>query len=105
MHRLLQRQIKRFLGDASTLPADFAAFLAAVNDAYITADADRVMTERSLELMSKELTEANAGLRNELAEHQRAELALKKEKKEQQCLIKKLEETQNQLMQSDKLAS
>jgi len=105
MHRLLQRQIKRFLGDKSSLPAEFTDFLAAVDDAYATADADRLMIERSLELMSKELTEANAGLRLELREHQRAELALNKEKEEQRSLIQKLEETQNQLMQSDKLAS
>ena len=105
MHRLLQRQIKRFLGDAAKLPPEFAAFLAAVDEAYHSADTDRLMIERSLDLMSKELTEANAGLRKELAEHQLTELALKKEKDEQISLFKKLEEVQNQLMQADKLAS
>jgi len=105
MHRLLQRQIRRFLRDESTLPPELEAFLASVDNAYITAEADRLLIERSLELMSKELTEANAGLRNELEEHQRAKLALQKEKDEQYILIKKLAETQNQLMQSDKLAS
>ena len=105
MHRLLQRQVNRFLGDVSKLPPAFAEFLIAVDDAYVTADSERQMIERSIELMSKELTDANLGLRNELAEHQRTELALKNEKEEQRCLIKKLEEAQNQLMQSDKLAS
>ena len=105
MHRLLQRQIKRFLGDVAALPPEFAAFLAAVDEAYHSADADRLMIERALELMSKELTEANAGLRKELAEHQHTELELKKEKEEQIFLFKKLEVVQNQLMQSDKLAS
>jgi signal transduction histidine kinase len=105
MHRLLQRQIHRFLGDAPTLTPEFAQFLEAVHEAYTSADADKLLIERSLKLMSQELTEANAGLRNELAEHQRAELALKIEHEEQRLLIKKLEETQNQLMQSEKLAS
>ena len=105
MHRLLQRQIKRFLGDAAILPPEFAEFLTAVDEAYKSADADRLMIEHSLELMSTELTEANAGLRKELAEHQLTELALKKEKEELHSLFKKLEETRNQLMQSDKLAS
>jgi len=79
--------------------------MAAVNEAYKTADADRVMIERSLDLMSKELNDANAGLRTELAERNRTELALLKEKEEQLILIKKLEEAQSQLMQSEKLAS
>jgi signal transduction histidine kinase len=105
MHRLLQRQIKRFLGDVATLPPEFSAFLSAVDEAYNSTDTDRLMIERSLELMSTELTEANAGLRKELAEHQRTELALQQEKEEQRSLIKKLEEAHNQLMQSDKLAS
>lgn len=105
MHRLLQRQIKKFLGDAATFSPELSAFLSTVDEAYNNADADRLMIERSLDLMSKELTETNAGLRNELVEHQRTELALKKEKEEQRSLIKKLEEAQNQLMQSDKLAS
>jgi len=105
LHRLLSRQIKHFLGETTNQPPEFVAFLAAVNDAYKTADADREIVERSLNLMSKELNDANAGLRNELAEHERTELALQKEKDDQRALIKKLEAAQNQLMQSEKLAS
>jgi signal transduction histidine kinase len=55
--------------------------------------------------MSAELNEANDGLRNELSEHKRTEIALQKEKEDQRSLIKNLEETKNQLMQSEKLAS
>ena len=76
MHRLLERQIKRLLGDKSALPPGWELFLAAVDDAYASADADRAMIERSLELMSRELTERNAELREELAERQRAEAQL-----------------------------
>jgi signal transduction histidine kinase len=105
MHRLLERQIKRFLGERTTLPPNVADFLNAVEDAYSRADADQQMIERSLELMSQELNEANAQLRDELKQHQLAEILLHQEKEEQLELIQKLEETQNQLMQSDKLAS
>lgn len=76
MHRLLERQIKRFLGGKPNLPPGWELFLAAVDDAYASADADRVMVERSLELMSQELTSRNAELRGELAERQRAEAQL-----------------------------
>ena len=66
MHGLLQRQISRFLeGDA--MLEGLAPFLSAVNGAYETADADRLMIERSLEQMSEEL-----------AERQRAEAKLER---------------------------
>lgn len=105
MHRLLERQVKRYLGDAGTLTTPLASFVSAVDAAYTSADADRVMVERTLTLMSKELTEANTGLRNELAERQRTELALQREKEEQRILIAKLEDAHNQLLQSEKMAS
>lgn len=105
MHRLLERQIKRYLGDPEKLPPELKVFIAAVNDAYKSADADRLLIERSLDLMSKELTEANTGLRSELMERQRTELALKKEKDEQLALIRKLEQAHSQLLQSEKMAS
>ncbi|MFA5242758.1 MAG: ATP-binding protein [Sulfuricella sp.] len=76
MHRLLERQIKRLLGDNPALPPGWDSFLAAVDDAYACADADRAMIEHSLELMSQELTGRNAELREQLAERQRAEAQL-----------------------------
>ena len=76
MHRLLQRQIDRFLGGHGAVPEGLSLFLAAVNDAYESADADRLMIERSLDLMSRELTERNTEMRNELAVRQRAEAQL-----------------------------
>jgi len=76
VHRLLKRQISHFLDDSSAMSEEVSLFLAAVNEAYESADADRLLIERSLELMSKELTERNTELRNELAERQRAEAQL-----------------------------
>ena len=105
MHRLLERQIKRHFGDTATMSAELAAFITAVDEAYGSADADRLLIERSLDLMSDELTEANAGLRKELLERQRTELALLMEKEEQHKLISKLEDVHSQLLQSEKMAS
>jgi len=72
MHRLLEQQTKRFLPKNAPLPPGWDLFLAAVDDAYSTADADRQRLEHSLELMSKELT----ALRANLAERQLAEAQL-----------------------------
>ncbi len=105
MHRLLERQIKRYLGNPAMFPPELSVFIAAVDEAYNSADADRLMIERSLDLMSKELTEANVVLRNELAERHRAELALQNEREEQRALIRKLEDVHSQLLQSEKMAS
>ncbi len=105
MHKLLERQVKRYLGESAKLPPELAAFIAAVDDAYKGADADRLLIERSLDLMSKELTEANAGLRKELLERKHSDLALQEEKVEQRALIRKLEDVHSQLLQSEKMAS
>ncbi|GAO37391.1 histidine kinase [Sulfuricella sp. T08] len=73
MHRLLQRQISRFLDGQAAMPEGLSLFLAAVNEAYESADADRLLIEHSLELMSQELTERNTDLRTQLVERQHAE--------------------------------
>ncbi len=79
MHNLLQRQLKRYLGEAAgDLPPSWRAFVAAVDEAYKQADADRLMIEHSLEKMSQELTERNRDLRQELNERQQTERALRK---------------------------
>lgn len=105
MHPLLERQVRKHLGDAADLPAAWGDFLAAISDAYAQADADRGMIEHSLEEMSKELTERNRDLRGELEARRATEAALLAEKAEQATLIGKLEEAHNQLLQSEKLAS
>jgi diguanylate cyclase (GGDEF)-like protein/PAS domain S-box-containing protein len=63
MHSLLLRQLRRALGGADRLRHDGRLFVEAVNEAYRQFDEDRLMLERSLELSSQELLEANAELR------------------------------------------
>lgn len=69
MHRLLERQLKRHIGESTVLPAEWRSFLDAVDQAYEHFDAERRLRDRALELSSAELVEANT------AEHRRAQAA------------------------------
>ena len=59
MHRLLRRQLRKHLGVEDEVPAALQGFVAAVDAAYADFDSDRAMLERSLELSSKELSDAH----------------------------------------------
>jgi signal transduction histidine kinase len=62
LHSLLRRQLKRhFPGDK--IPDELRAMLDAVDQAYRQSDDDRAMLERSLDLSSQELLQANTELR------------------------------------------
>ena len=63
MHTLLKRQLKRHLSDPESLQDDFRSFIDSVNQAYEQFDTDRNMVERSLELSSHELLQANSEMR------------------------------------------
>ncbi|MEM9538289.1 MAG: ATP-binding protein [Cyanobacteria bacterium P01_E01_bin.42] len=65
MHRLLKRQLKRYLGivNSEDIPLDLKKFIAAIDNAYEQSDADRLMLERSMELSSQELLEVNTQMR------------------------------------------
>lgn len=73
MHKLLKNQLKRHKLDTGELPPDLAAFVSAVDEAYLQADEDRKLLERSLDLTSQELLERNAQLRRDIAERSRQE--------------------------------
>lgn len=62
VHSLLRRQIKRYLGEQA-LSAPLRQMIDAVNSAYYEFDADRGMLERSLDLSSQELLQANSEMR------------------------------------------
>ncbi len=62
-HSLLERQVKRHFGSLDAAPKDCHGFIEAVNTAYREFDADRAMLERSLELSSQELLQANSDVR------------------------------------------
>ncbi|MGE0593078.1 MAG: PAS domain-containing sensor histidine kinase [Vicinamibacterales bacterium] len=60
MHSLLNRQIRRSLPADLASNVDLQPFLHAVEAAYEAFDNDRTLLERSLELSSRELLQANA---------------------------------------------
>ena len=62
MHSLLRRQLRRHLG-TTEIPEELAVLLEAVDEAYREFDSDRRMLERSLELSSRELLQANSDMR------------------------------------------
>ena len=63
MHRLLQRQLRRYIGSDTDIPEELLRFVKAIDAAYTQADDDRALIERSLELTSHELLERNKQLR------------------------------------------
>lgn len=60
---LLKRQLKRFFGGDFSIPAEWQGFIAAVDSAYKEFEVDRELMERSLEVSSQELLEANSEIR------------------------------------------
>lgn len=63
IHSLLKRQLRRYFSSADSLPKECPGFIEAVNNAYWQFDTDRAMLERSLELSSQELIQANSDMR------------------------------------------
>ena len=77
MHRLLRRQLRRYLDEREPLPDALRQLLEAVSEAYVQADDDRVLLERSLELTSQELLQRNAELRADVEARKRSDEALR----------------------------
>lgn len=62
-HRLLKRQMSRYLDDIDIDLEECSAFLEAINRAYFQADEDRAILERALEISSQELLQVNSEMR------------------------------------------
>ena len=129
MHRLIQRQLKKYFSneyselvaksndesndesnDNLTIsPLEWKNFINAVDDAYSQFDNDHRMIERSLELSSVELSEANSQLQELLTTVEgkvveRTAEVLQSNKKLEQALTD-LQEMQVQLIQSEKMSA
>lgn len=63
MHRLLQRQVSKFLDEKKFDMTSLEGFITAINDAYLGFEEDHRQLERTLEVSSNELFKANAELR------------------------------------------
>ncbi|MGQ9871478.1 MAG: hypothetical protein ACUVQO_11865 [Leptodesmis sp.] len=104
-HRLLQRQLKRYLGNQANLtnlPEGLQEFIAAVNEAYWQAESDRTRLERTLEISSQELLQVNARMQTLLQtmEQQVAERTaeLTQANAELEATLKELQQNQVQLI-------
>lgn len=64
-HKILQRQVAKYLGGAESLPPSLQSFLEMISQSYQNFDEDRTLIERSLEISSKELEGLNTRLRTE----------------------------------------
>ena len=65
-HSLLQRQLSKHLDKGHLSDKTLCAVFALISQTYRNFDADRALTERSLELSSQELNEVNAELKTKL---------------------------------------
>ncbi|MCP5041318.1 MAG: response regulator [bacterium] len=83
LHGLVLRQVRRAFPDLGPedRPAELERFIRMVSEAYNQADSDRLMLERSLEISSGELFDANEALENRVAERT-ADLVTAKEEAE-----------------------
>ncbi|MFD1818993.1 Signal transduction histidine kinase [Pseudarcicella hirudinis] len=69
-HKLLAKQVKKYLSSESLASEDVTKFLNAVNESYKNFDRDKELFEHSSFLNEKEYTEINQKLKDE-AEHRR----------------------------------
>ena len=90
MNKLLERQIKRYLGNIDSIPQELELLFNAISDAYDGFDADRILIERSFDISSRELTETNRKLSQEIKERIRTEENLIQ-------LLEQLEKTNTEL--------
>ncbi len=74
MHKILERHIKRIYGDIEHVPVECLEMLKSVSKTFTDYDKEFSLIERSLEISSAELTEANQRLREEISvAHENAE--------------------------------
>lgn len=62
-HSLLRRQLKRYFGSVDKVPEDIQPLISIISETYHQYDEDRHLLERSLELSSEELFQANSEMR------------------------------------------
>lgn len=65
-HKLLQRQIKKYLPGALQTDPDLQKLLAAVNDSYYACERDKEIAERAFSISEEEYVEINNRLKHEV---------------------------------------
>lgn len=64
MNKLLARQLKKYIGGNAAFPDELNPLLQAISDSYDYYEEDRALIERSLEISSRELSQANSEMRS-----------------------------------------
>jgi signal transduction histidine kinase len=67
-HKLLQRQIRKTLGENPNISPELQSLLQRISETYDQADDDHELIERSLELSSKELSNINKSIEEKVGE-------------------------------------
>jgi two-component system, sensor histidine kinase and response regulator len=107
MHPLLKRQLTRFVGetaasDPKTLPSPWREFALAVGAAYESSAADRELSERSMEIASKELSERNELLLRKNAELKEIDQKIRQSHEElEKCVAERTVELRRALDQAE----
>src|ERR1041384_5164930 len=57
MHKLLERQLRRFLPAGMDVPTELVPFIDAIDATYRQSDDDRALLERSMEVASQEMVD------------------------------------------------
>ena len=65
LHKVLKRQIKKYLGDDFEISPKLELLLKAVSDTYTHADEDRDLVNYAMDVSSKEFLEINTNLKKQ----------------------------------------
>lgn len=65
-HKLLQRQLHKYSGDALLAQDDFIRFIEAVNDSYLAFDRDKELSDHAFTISQEEFGEINVQLKDEV---------------------------------------
>ncbi|MBW8012792.1 MAG: diguanylate cyclase [Chloroflexi bacterium] len=77
MHKLLKKQIERFLGSLEDVPQKYRDFIEVIDQSYAQTDLECKQLELSMELAAKELMERNEQLQKDFEDRKQAEEALR----------------------------
>jgi hypothetical protein len=72
LHKLLSKQVNRFLDTESQGREDVVKFLKVVSDSYVNFDRDKELFEHSSSLNEKEYAEINIRLKDEIGQRRRS---------------------------------
>jgi len=92
MNKLLLRQMQKFIGNPSQIPARFTALFNAISECYDHYEKNLEILERSLEISSKELIELNNKLKSDICERENTERELKIVHNELKLLFENIDE-------------